>query len=87
MSQSETNDPYVLISADCHAGARISGYREFLDPAYRERFDLWREQYRNPARSHLGKKKDLTWGGSERVSGASIPAMTAIEFPVPRWDG
>ena len=29
-----SNDPYVLISADCHAGARIDGYRDYLEQKY-----------------------------------------------------
>lgn len=40
--------PYTLISADTHAGGSHAEYREFLDPAYREEFDAWRERYRNP---------------------------------------
>lgn len=62
-----SNDPYVLISADCHAGARIDGYRDYLEQKYLDRFDQWRSQYRNPSRSHLARKKDKTWGGEERV--------------------
>ena len=82
MSQIVVNEPYVLISADCHAGARISGYREYLDPIYRDRFDVWREQYRNPSRSHLGKKKDLTWGGRERVDDLESQGVVAeVLFP------
>ena len=30
---------YVIISADCHAGAESPVYRDYLDPQYRERFD------------------------------------------------
>ena len=82
MSQIISNDPYVLISADCHAGARIDGYRDYLDPEYRERFDAWRDQYRNPSRKHLGKKKDLTWGGQERVDDLESQGVVAeVLFP------
>ena len=65
--EASESEPYVLISADCHAGARIDGYRDYLEQKYLDRFDEWRSQYRNPSRSHLARKKDKTWGGEERV--------------------
>lgn len=40
--------PYTLISADTHAGANHETYREYLDPAWRDEFDAWRGQYKNP---------------------------------------
>jgi predicted TIM-barrel fold metal-dependent hydrolase len=41
-------DPYTIISADTHAGGSHAQYREYLDPAFRDDFDAWREKYRNP---------------------------------------
>lgn len=80
--QTQKNDPYVLISADCHAGARISGYRDYVEEKYLERFDEWREKYRNPSRSHLGKKKDKTWGGQDRVDDLESQGVVAeVLFP------
>ena len=32
-------DRYLVISSDCHAGLPPGGYREYLDPQYREAFD------------------------------------------------
>ena len=51
-------DHYTLISADCHAGGSHEQYREFLDPAYRDAFDEWRGEYRNPF-SDLGDQRKL----------------------------
>src|SRR5262245_31424752 len=45
---SETQAPYTIITADTHAGGSHEQYREYLDPAYREEFDAWRGQYKNP---------------------------------------
>ena len=45
-----TSDRYTIISSDCHAGASHDMYREYLDPAYLDDFDAWREKYRNPFR-------------------------------------
>lgn len=55
------NEPYLLITADTHAGGGHAHYREYLDPEYRERFDDWRGGYRNPALEHYGAKKMKNW--------------------------
>jgi predicted TIM-barrel fold metal-dependent hydrolase len=39
---------YTIISADTHAGANHETYRQYLDPEYRDDFDAWRGQYKNP---------------------------------------
>jgi predicted TIM-barrel fold metal-dependent hydrolase len=59
--------PYVVITADSHAGASIETYREYLDPAQRARFDEWRAGYRNPQRKHIGSKKHKNWDDAERL--------------------
>jgi predicted TIM-barrel fold metal-dependent hydrolase len=41
-------DRYTIISTDTHAGGSHEQYREYLDPAYRDDFDAWRGQYKNP---------------------------------------
>lgn len=41
-------DRYTIISADTHAGGSHAQYREYLDPAFRDEFDAWRDKYRNP---------------------------------------
>ena len=51
------SEPYIVITADSHAGASIEGYRDYLDPQYRSRFDDWRGGYANPSKSHIGDKK------------------------------
>ncbi|MEE2783261.1 MAG: amidohydrolase family protein [Pseudomonadota bacterium] len=32
-------DRFIVVSSDCHAGLPPEGYREYLDPAFRETFD------------------------------------------------
>ena len=39
MSDESGSDRYLVISSDCHAGLPNAEYREWLDPAYRDRFD------------------------------------------------
>jgi len=46
----QPDDHYVVISADTHAGGSHAQYREYLDPAYLEEFDAWRNKYKNPFR-------------------------------------
>src|SRR4029079_7129084 len=43
-----SDDRYIVISADTHAGGSHAQYREYLDPQYREDFDAWRGKYKNP---------------------------------------
>ena len=33
-------DRFLVISSDCHAGLLPEAYREYLDPQYREAFDV-----------------------------------------------
>jgi predicted TIM-barrel fold metal-dependent hydrolase len=47
---SAPTDHYTIISADCHAGGSHAMYRDYLDPAYRDDFDAWRNKYKNPYR-------------------------------------
>ncbi|HET6471459.1 MAG TPA: amidohydrolase family protein, partial [Pseudomonadales bacterium] len=56
-----SNEPYVLITADTHAGGSHAQYREYLDPKYRDAFDQWRGGYKNPAQEHYGSKKLRNW--------------------------
>jgi predicted TIM-barrel fold metal-dependent hydrolase len=58
--------PYVVITADTHAGAPIDAYREYLDPDWRGEFDAWRGAYRNPSKGHLGTKKSKSWDSAQR---------------------
>lgn len=53
------SDRYTIISADCHGGGSHAQYREYLDPEYRDDFDAWRGEYKNPFR-------DLHDGGRVR---------------------
>lgn len=56
-----SNDPYILITADTHAGGSHAQYREYLEPRWREAFDEWRGGYRNPSQQHYGTKKLRNW--------------------------
>ena len=55
------NDPYVLITADTHAGGSHAQYRECLDAQFQAEFDEWRGGYKNPSQQHYGSKKMRNW--------------------------
>ncbi len=38
--KTERTDRYMVISSDCHAGLPPERYREYVDPEYREIFDV-----------------------------------------------
>ena len=54
-------DRYTVITADSHAGGSHAQYREYLDPAYRDDFDAWRGEYRNPYRDLGDQRKLRNW--------------------------
>jgi predicted TIM-barrel fold metal-dependent hydrolase len=44
----EPSERYVVISADCHAGADIPTYREYLSSSWHEDFDAWAATFSDP---------------------------------------
>jgi len=55
------NEPYILITADTHAGGSHAQYRDYLDPKYRDQFDEWRGGYKNPSQEHYAERKKRNW--------------------------
>jgi predicted TIM-barrel fold metal-dependent hydrolase len=79
---STVSDRYLLISADTHGGANHETYREYLDPAYRDEFDAWRDRYKNPFRDLHGKKRDQNWDDDRRWSEQESDGTVAeVIFP------
>jgi predicted TIM-barrel fold metal-dependent hydrolase len=64
-------DNYVVISADTHAGASHATYREYLDPKYRDDFDAWRGEYKNPYKD-LGDNRRLRNWDTEMRDAAQL---------------
>lgn len=76
------NDPYILITADTHAGGSHAQYREYLDPQYRETFDEWRGGYRNPSQEHYAKKKLRNWDLAVRTEDQNSQGVVGeVVFP------
>jgi len=57
---------YTIVTADSHAGGSHAAYREYLDPAYLEDFDAWRNKYRNPFKDLGDKRRYRNWDNEMR---------------------
>jgi len=74
--------PYVLITADTHAGGSHAQYREYLDPRYRNSFDEWRGGYKNPSQEHYGRKKLRNWDLTVRTEDQNSQGVVGeVVFP------
>ncbi len=73
---------YTIISADCHAGGSHEQYREYLDPAFRDDFDAWREKYKNPYRDLHDGGRVRNWDDDRRNGDLEADAQVAeVVFP------
>ena len=63
---------YVVISADCHAGADLHDYRDYLDPAYRDDFDAWAKTYVNPFADLVRPDADRNWDSDRQIGRAHV---------------
>ena len=77
-----TNDRYTIISADCHAGASHSTYREYLDAAYLEDFDAWRGEYKNPYKDLGDQRRLRNWDNEMRNAAQESDGVVGeVVFP------
>ena len=75
-------DHYIVISADCHAGASHAQYREYLAPEWRDEFDAWRGKYANPFRDLQGGGRTRNWDGARRIADQDAEGVIAeVIFP------
>ncbi|MDG2027188.1 MAG: amidohydrolase family protein [Acidimicrobiales bacterium] len=57
---------YVIISADTHAGGSHAAYREYLDAEFRDEFDAWRGEYKNPYKDLGDQRRLRNWDNEMR---------------------
>ena len=75
-------DRYTIISADCHAGANHETYREYLDPAYLDDFDAWRNKYKNPFRDLQDGGRVRNWDNERRIGDLDAEGIVGeVVFP------
>ena len=76
------DDRYTIISADCHAGGSHEMYREYLDPAYLDDFDAWRQKYKNPFRDLQDGGRIRNWDDDRRIGDLEADGIVAeVVFP------
>lgn len=75
-------DRYTVISADCHGGASLLQYRDYLDPALLEEFDSWAEGFVNPYEDLDGPGATRNWDSARRLSELEADGIVAeVIFP------
>src|SRR5688500_6134566 len=61
------DDRYIVISADCHAGADMRDYKPYLESRYHDEFDHWADNYVNPFGDLVRPEADRSWDSAKRV--------------------
>jgi predicted TIM-barrel fold metal-dependent hydrolase len=59
-------DRYTVVSSDCHAGAALLEYRDYLDPAFRDDFDDWASTYVSPFQDLSAPEAAHNWDDAVR---------------------
>ncbi|MSO18465.1 MAG: amidohydrolase [Acidimicrobiia bacterium] len=76
------DDRYIVISADCHAGADLVEYRPFLDAQYHSEFDAWVESYEIPYEDLKGPDGSRNWDSDRRLTDLEADGIVAeVIFP------
>ena len=77
-----TTSNYVVVSADCHGGASIDGYKPFLASRYHDEFDAWAADFENPYEDNLGVDADRNWSSERRLRELEADGVVAeVIFP------
>ena len=78
----EPQDRYIVISADCHAGADLRDYKPFLEPRYHDDFDDWADHYVNPFGDLKKADADRNWDSTRRTRDLEADGVVAeIIYP------
>jgi predicted TIM-barrel fold metal-dependent hydrolase len=57
---------YLVISADCHGGAALTEYRDYLESSYWDDFDRWAASYEMPYEDLKGEEGSRNWDTNRR---------------------
>ena len=60
-------DRYIVISADCHAGADLRDYKPYLESRYHDTFDDWADNFVNPYGDLVKPDADRNWDSAHRT--------------------
>jgi len=62
-----SGDRYTVISADCHGGADIAGYKPYLEARWHDEFDAWAADYEIPYDDMTGPDGNRNWDSKRRL--------------------
>ena len=63
-----TEDRYIVMSADGHAGNEMHAYRDYLERRYLDDFDAWAAEYRVPYPDLEGPDASRNWDSDRRLA-------------------
>ena len=77
-----TTSNYVVISADCHGGASVAGYKPYLAAKHHDDFDDWAASFENPYEDNTGSHADRNWSSERRLREMEEDGVVAeVVFP------
>jgi predicted TIM-barrel fold metal-dependent hydrolase len=78
----DTNDRYLVISADGHAGGDLLEYKPYLEKRWHDEFDAWAATYVNPFEDMQGDDRDRSWNSERRLAETEADGVVAeVLFP------
>src|SRR4051794_389496 len=63
----DMSKPYAVISSDCHGGAQLLEYRDYLPSSLYDDFDVWARDYAIPFEDLRGPDADQNWSSERRL--------------------
>src|SRR2546421_5690530 len=76
------SEHYVIISADCHGGAELLEYRDYLEHRYHGAFDDWARDYAIPYEDLMGDEGGRNWDHARRLADLERDGIVAeVVFP------
>lgn len=77
-----SDERYLVISADCHAGAPIDVYRQYLPARHLDEFDEWVVGFVNPFADLQGPDAERSWSSARRLAELEADGIAAeVLFP------
>jgi len=72
-----TDDRYVVISADGHAGGNVPDYRPYLEQRWLDEFDVWAAAYEVPFDDLKGDLGERNWDSARRLADLEADGQVA----------
>ena len=71
------DERYIVISSDCHGGAELTGYKDYLAAEFRDDFDRWSDGYEVPYEDMKGEEGARNWDSARRSQELESDATVA----------